>query len=281
MGNSSLINNSWAGKTTMKQRGVMDTKTVYSTKAEKYARFRWGYAAGAVETIINMTQMSTVTTIADIGAGTGILTQHFVEKAQTIYAVEPNFELRQILTRKLEHFPSILVVDGCAEATTLPDTSVDVITVAQAIHWFDPQPAKHEMMRILKENGWLVLLRNYGTSTSSEQDESVGRLMTEEYGADFSVVTERPKQQPPRFYFEHDHFETLVFPFAFQQSWEEFIGSLTTASFMPDEDHSLFPKLETEAKKIFSQYSNHGCWQVEGETELIIGRLSKLTENAS
>jgi len=257
----------------------MNTKTVYSTKAEKYARFRWDYAASAVETIIKMTQMSTDTTIADLGAGTGILTKHFVGKVQTIYAVEPNFEMRQILTREVKQFPSISVVDGCAEATTLPDTSVDVITVAQALHWFAPQPAKHEMLRILKKDGWLVLLRNY--ATSSEQDEVVRRLMTEEYGANFSVVTERPKERPPRFYFEHDNFETLVFPFVLQQSWEEFIGSLTTASFMPDEDHPLFPKLEAEAKKIFSQYSHHSCWQVEGETELIIGRPTKPTENAS
>jgi ubiquinone/menaquinone biosynthesis C-methylase UbiE len=257
----------------------MDTKTVYSTKAEKYARFRWDYAVSAIATIINMTQMSTASTIADIGAGTGILTKHFVGKAQTIYAIEPNFELRQILTRELFQLPSISVVDGCAEATTLPDTSVDVITVAQAIHWFDPVPTRQEMMRVLKDKGWLVLLRNYGIN--SEQSAAVENFMTEEYGADFTVVTERPKEMPTRFYFGNDNFQRFVFPFAFLQGWEDFIGSLTTASFMPDEDHPLFPKLETEAKKIFSQYSDHGYWKVEGETELLIGKPSKVTENAS
>jgi ubiquinone/menaquinone biosynthesis C-methylase UbiE len=252
----------------------MDTKKVFSTKAERYAKFRWDYAASAIETIINLTQMSVNSTVADIGAGTGILTKHFVAKAQKIYAIEPNFELRQILTRELRAFPSILVMDGCAEAIELPDNSVDVITVAQAIHWFDPEPARQEMMRILKGEGWLVLIRNYGAN--SEPNKAVRSLMTEEYDANFSVVTERPKEQPARFYFGNDDFKTIGFPFAFQQGWEEFIGTLTTVSFMPDEDHPLFPKLETEAKKIFSQYSNHGYWKVEGETELIIGRPSKM-----
>jgi ubiquinone/menaquinone biosynthesis C-methylase UbiE len=254
----------------------MDTKKVFSTKAEKYAKYRWDYAASAIETIISLTQMSIHSTIlADIGAGTGILTRHFVGKAQKIHAIEPNFELRQILTRELGALLSISVVDGCAEDTGLPDHFVDVITVAQAIHWFDPEPARREMMRILKADGWLVLIRNHGTN--SAPNKAVQSLMTEEYGANLSIVTGRPKEQPARFYFGNDDFQTFVFPFAFQQGWDEFLGTLTTVSFMPDEDHPLFPKLETQAKEVFSQYSSDGYWKVEGETELLIGRPLKLT----
>jgi ubiquinone/menaquinone biosynthesis C-methylase UbiE len=250
----------------------MDTKKVFSKKAEKYAKFRWDYAATAIETILNITQISIDSTVADIGAGTGILTRHFIGRAQKIYAVEPNFELRQILTRDLGILSSISVSDGCAEDTKLPGHSVDMITVGQAIHWFDPEPAPQEMMRILKEAGWLVLVRNYGTN--QEKYEAIKTLMTEEYGADFSIVNERPKEQPARFYFGNDNFQTYIFPFAFQQGWEEFLGTLTTTSFMPDEDHPLFPKLEMEARKVFSQYSDHGYWTVEGETEVILGQPS-------
>ncbi|HEX6035792.1 MAG TPA: class I SAM-dependent methyltransferase [Anaerolineales bacterium] len=120
----------------------MDTKTVYSTKAEKYARFRWDYAARAMEAIYEIAHLSMKSIVADIGAGTGIFTRHFVNKVRKVYAIEPNFELRQILTRELGAFPSISVMDGCAEATHLSNNSVDVITVAQAIHWFDPEPAR-------------------------------------------------------------------------------------------------------------------------------------------
>lgn len=256
----------------------MDSKTVFSTKAEKYAKYRWEYAAAAIEKVLGITQMSMQSTVADIGAGTGKLARQFLAKAQKIYAIEPNFELRQILTRELGSLPSISVIDGCAEATTLTNHSVDVITVAQAIHWFDPEPARQEMLRILKEDGWLALLSNNGTNR--EKYEAIQSLMTEEYGANMSVVMERPKEKPPRFYFGNEDFQTFVFPFTFQQGWAEFIGALTTVSFMPDENHPLFPKLETEAKKIFSQYSRQGYWKVEGETELIIGRPSKITGNA-
>ena len=79
----------------------MDTKTVYSTKAEKYAKYRWDYAPQAIQAMVEITQMSSKWTLADLGAGTGILTRHFIDKVEKIYAIEPNVEMMQILTREL------------------------------------------------------------------------------------------------------------------------------------------------------------------------------------
>jgi SAM-dependent methyltransferase len=165
-------------------------------------------------------------------------------------------------------------MDASAEDTKLPDHSVNVITVGQAIHWFDPEPTKQEMMRILKEDGWLALIRNNGADT--EANKAVRSLMTEEFGANRSIVTGRPQERPPDFYFGNHDFQTLIFPFVLRQSWEEFLGTLTTVSFMPDEDHPLFPRLEEQAKKVYAQYSSHGAWKVEGETEMIIGQPTRL-----
>jgi ubiquinone/menaquinone biosynthesis C-methylase UbiE len=254
---------------------IYNAKTVYSTKAEKYAKYRWDYAPEAIEEIFKVAHLSSTSVIADLGAGTGILTRHFAGKVQRVYAVEPNTEMRQILKNKLGANPSISVIDDTAEATQLPDNSVDLITVAQAIHWFDPEPARKEMLRILKSNGWLAILRNYGVG---ELNNAMGHLMTEEFGADFSNTKNKPKEMPMPFYFGGDHFQKQIYPFQFQQNWEEFIGALTSASFMPDEDHPLFGKLEAEARKVFSHYSNNGNLNgkvnVWGKTELLMGQPS-------
>ena len=254
---------------------MVDTTKVYSTKAEKYAKYRWDYAPSAIESIFEKTQISSQSTIADMGAGTGILTKHFVDRAGKIYAIEPNVELRQELVKNLGNMSSTIILDGSAEDTKLPNNSVNIITVAQAIHWFNPEPARREMMRILKGGGWLVLIRNY--LTENGRNRAVGSLMTEEYGADFTVVDKRPEGKPNQYYYKNSNFYKLVFPFQFRQNWEEFIGALTTAAYMPDEDHPKYDNLETKAKEIFSQYSEEGYWLVEGETELIIGQPMKQT----
>jgi ubiquinone/menaquinone biosynthesis C-methylase UbiE len=255
---------------------IYDSKRAFTTKAEKYAKYRWDYAPDAIDEVIRITRLSSRSSIADLGAGTGILTRHFAGKAQRVYAIEPNPEMRQILENEVGAHPSVTVMDDAAEDINLPDESVDVITVAQAIHWFDPEQAGKEMLRILKKDGWLAILRNYGMG---ELDNATGRLMTKEYGADFSNKKNKPKEKPVSFYFGNGHFQKLIYPFQFQQSWEEFMGAITSASFMPNEDHPLFDKLKSEAGKIFSQYSDtrdlNGKVSVLGETELYIGQLSR------
>ena len=64
---------------------------------------------------------------------------------------------RRRISRLLRGFASI---NGSAEATTLDDASVDFITAGQAFHWFEPDAARREFLRILKPDGWIVVLWN-------------------------------------------------------------------------------------------------------------------------
>lgn len=247
----------------------IDTTMVFSTKADYYAKYRWDYAPKSIAKILEMAGLSQQSCVADIGAGTGILTKHFLDKVRRIYAVEPNTEMRQIAARDFASVPSVEVIDGSAEATTLGDHCIDLITVAQSIHWFDPEPSKREMQRILRQNGWLAIIRN--NTKSDERNDAIGALMTEKYGA---IVQQRPPQKPMVFFFGHSDYQTLVFPFQSSQTWEQFIGSLLSASFMPNEDNSHFPALQQAARQVFDQFSTDGVLATYGETELRIGQPS-------
>ena len=70
-----------------------------------------------------------------------------------VVAVEPVAEMRA----KLVGFDAL---DGTAEALPLEDASADVITVAQALHWFDLEHALPEFHRVLRPEGRLAIL-NY------------------------------------------------------------------------------------------------------------------------
>jgi SAM-dependent methyltransferase len=248
----------------------MDIIDVFSSKAERYAQYRWGYAPESVQAIFDQTGITEESCIADIGAGTGILTREFIGKVRLIFAVEPNPEMRAIAVRDLERYPSCQVINGRAEATTLANHSVDLITAAQAVHWFEPAAAKREFYRILKPRGWLAICRNYGTDR--ELGEALQGIYPDQTDTETLMVG---KDQPRSFYFRGDDYSKAEFPFNSQLTWAAFLGSLSTASSAPEEDSALYPQFERKARHVFERFSTDGQLEVSGMTELYLGQITR------
>jgi ubiquinone/menaquinone biosynthesis C-methylase UbiE len=128
---------------------------LFSGKAAAYAAARPRYPAVAIEYILSLAPTNAV--FADIGAGTGIFTAEIAKRGFDIFAVEPNADMLSQLTPLMQEFPNAKVVSASAEETTLPDKSVDVITCAQSLHWFDPFAFAAECRRIGKRNHCTVI----------------------------------------------------------------------------------------------------------------------------
>jgi ubiquinone/menaquinone biosynthesis C-methylase UbiE len=75
--------------------------------------------------------------------------------------------MRGQLTDALEPYPNATVIDGSAEATTLPGNSVDVVTCAQALHWFDPDAFRAECRRIAQRHALVIAVYNNTPGGSS------------------------------------------------------------------------------------------------------------------
>lgn len=124
--------------------------TGFARAADAYERGRPDYPAAALAPL----GISPGLTVLDLAAGTGKLTRLLVEHGATVIAVEPVAEMRALLP------PSVRVLDGTAEQIPLGESAVDLVTVAQAFHWFDGDAALAEIHRVLRPGGRLALVWN-------------------------------------------------------------------------------------------------------------------------
>jgi SAM-dependent methyltransferase len=124
----------------------------FASAAEVYERARPSYPDDAVSWLVERTGIGPGSTVLDVGAGTGKLTRLLVPSGARVIAVEPVAEMRALIESE--------ALDGTAEALPVGDASADLVTVAQAFHWFDFEPALAEIHRVLRPGGHLALVWN-------------------------------------------------------------------------------------------------------------------------
>ncbi len=137
-----------------------DSGERFASKSAHYARFRPGYPVAIIPFLEQHAGLTAGSQVADIGSGTGLLTQLFLDYGNVVFGVEPNGEMRATAETFLAGHTRFRSVAGKAEATALAACSVDHIVVGQAFHWFDWPAARIEFQRILKPGGYVALIWN-------------------------------------------------------------------------------------------------------------------------
>lgn len=132
----------------------------FSNRVEDYIKFRPTYPDKMILLLQKEVGLNKRQVIADIGSGTGISSQPFLEFGNTVFGVEPNKEMRAAQERLLGRFPNFKSINGSAERTNLENKSIDILFSGQAFHWFDKEKSKAEFSRILKEDGNILLVWN-------------------------------------------------------------------------------------------------------------------------
>ena len=135
----------------------------FSTQAVTYAQGRPDYPRQLTGWLADTLHIDALSSVIDLGAGTGKFTRLLSTLAPTLIAVEPVAAMGAQLTKLL---PDVRLVNGTAESIPLPTASADAVVCAQAFHWFSTEAALAEIYRVLKPEGRLGLVWNV-------RDESV------------------------------------------------------------------------------------------------------------
>lgn len=254
---------------------MSDSTQRFSNRVEHYMRARPGYPAALMDFMSSDLGLRREHVIADVGSGTGILTEMLLANGNAVFAVEPNEPMRVAAEQALGRYPNFRSIAGSAEQTGLNDASVDFITAAQAFHWFDPDRARTEFRRVFRPGGWVVLIWNDRLDTPGFGAE-YGRIL-QKFNTDMDRVhhrniTEKHVDALDRL-FGRGGYRTTTFSNFQQLDWDGVQARLLSSSYMPAADDPRATTVLAELKAAFDTHQRDGQVRLDYDTRVYYGQL--------
>ena len=254
-------------------RDIMDNTEKFTNRAAGYAAYRPSYPDAFLRYLTEDIGMSQDACVADIGAGTGILTRALADRVKTVYAIEPNRGMRLACMESCGRCTEFVALDGTAEDTGLPDASVDFITVAQAFHWFDLHRTQLEFSRILKNEGLVVLVWNSRVPDAPVVVEN--DALCRRHCPSFKCFSGGVDMTDDRLgtFFRDGIYETRRFPNDRILDLDAYIGWSLSASYAPLAGQAGHAAFVADLKALFHRHAQDGRLVVPMRTCSFSGRI--------
>ena len=252
---------------------MIDSTQRFSSRVENYIKYRPGYPPAILDLLKEKCGLTRGSIIADIGSGTGILTELFLRNGNPVFGVDPNRAMREAAEQLLGQYSKFTSISGTAEATTLKDRSVDFVTASQAFHWFDRERSRQEFLRILRPGGWTVLIWNERNLNGPFAKAYECLLRT--YGTDYEEVNHQhtdAKAIGP--FFGATKYLLADFPNRQVFDREGLKGRLLSSSYAPEPGHPRYAPMLEALNSLFTRYQTNGNVVFEYDTLVYYGRLS-------
>ncbi len=242
----------------------------FSDRVENYAKYRPSYPPETIRYIVQL-GIDASAVVADIGSGTGILSEMLLGRVRRLYGIEPNDAMRAAAERRLGGNTRFISVKATAEATTLPDLSVDAVVVAQAFHWFDREAALIEFRRILKGPRLAVLMWNdrlRDTPFLADYE----RLLTT-YGTDYRAVNHRNTTDGDLGPLFARDYRMRVFDNVQRFDLTGLKGRLFSSSYTPNRSDPGYDELVRGIEESFRRHNRDGLVSFRYAVRVYSGRL--------
>jgi SAM-dependent methyltransferase len=248
-----------------------DPKRRFTDRVENYVKYRPDYPKAVLGFLDAAAGLTPRSIIADIGSGTGISSNLFLENGNTVYGVEPNAAMRAAAEQRFAGVPSFRSIDGSAEATTLPAASVDLVVAGQAFHWFNPPNARAEFARILRPGGHVALLWNTRKLAGSPFLEAYESLLLE-FGTDYHRVRHEQVDGPAlQAFYGPAGYRAAAFPNAQSLDHAGLLGRLLSSSYAPAPGHPRHAAMLEAVDRLFARFNHAGRVEIAYETEVYVG----------
>ncbi len=255
---------------------MIDPKERFTNRVDDYVRYRPGYPAALFALLERECGLHAGCRVAEAGAGTGIFALQMLgmlAASGRVFGVEPNAAMRAAAEASLGGDPRFVSVAGSAEATSLPDASVDLVIAAQAFHWFEPAGARAEFVRILRSGGMVALVWNQRADTPLNRDYAD---MLERLAPDYANVREgdRSSEAKMRAFFAPISPRSALFANEQRLDEQGLRGRLLSSSFAPPAGHPLHEPILLALAEIFRNHNENGYVTIAYETVVWYGPLT-------
>ena len=154
--------------------------------AAHYDDFRPQASQVLIDALCREARVDQAKLVVDLGAGTGLSTRVWADRADRVVGVEPNPAMIEEARARTSE-PNVEYVHAFSHETGLADTSADVVTCSQSLHWMEPQPTFAEAARMLRDGG---VFAAYDYDTVPVVDPEVEQAW-DAYGARRRALRER------------------------------------------------------------------------------------------
>lgn len=242
--------------------------TDYSLKAKLYDKYRWHYPISAVNFACKCIPDFENSSVAEFGAGTGILTNDISPYFAKVYAIEPDDNMANILEgKKIKNVD--IIRSYSHQVSEIHDNSVTAIFAAHALHWFDYEKTIIEFNRITNQSKILITFSNSdcGASEFSNKTNEIIRTYT-----DKSMLSKHQMINVNKYY---SRYKDYKYEFSQIQNFDDYINGLSSASFLPDSSTpGKYRDFRTELRELFENYYGDGIFENRCMCTVRIGELS-------
>lgn len=252
---------------------MLDPVNRFTSRVENYVKYRPRYPKQVLEILRAECGLTPEWRIADIGSGTGFLTEIFLENGNPTFGVEPNAAMREAAESLLANYLNFTSLDGTAESTGLDGSSVEMVTAGQAFHWFHLAKAKAEFLRILKPGGWVALVWNErrGGTPFLDAYEDLLQKFAPEYG---QVDHRRIDDHVLADFFSPAGFGRRSCDNVQAFDLDGITGRLMSSSYAPEPETPGHQEMIDELGRIFEKHQTNGRVLFEYDTNVYFGRLA-------
>jgi SAM-dependent methyltransferase len=245
----------------------------FTGRVDAYRRFRSRYPREIIPVLEARCGLTPESVVADIGAGTGMLAELFLENGNRVFAVEPNADMRAACEELVGQYPGLTCIDGAAEDTRLADHSVDFVAVGRALHWFDQDRCRPEFARILRDGGW-VLLASQGPHTRMEPVIREFQTILKQHGLDYARMRHRyDLEKAARQLFAGGDFQEAEFASPEEMTYEDLEGFMLSLSITPQPGHPGFPAMQEALRQFFRRHESGGKVHMPMTCKIHFGHL--------